>query len=187
MSQKLTLADMYALASAKNGKCLSFVYVNNRTKLLWQCSDGHTWLAAPGNVKNSGQWCPHCCEHSKEQECRLAFVKVYGTSFPKSRPKWLRNSKGYLMELDGYSELLGVAFEYQGIQHYKREFLHAATKKRPLPTEEEFAWQQQKDQEKRELCKANGVTLIEVPWYTKNLTEFVSEVQRDSALQKVGQ
>jgi hypothetical protein len=71
------------------------------------------------------------------------------------------------MELDGYSEALRLAFEYQGFQHYEQSYLHSP---------EEFAWQQQKDQEKRKLCKANGVTLIEVPWGTKDIREFVKRV-----------
>jgi len=72
------------------------------------------------------------------------------------------------MELDGYSESLGLAFEYQGIQHYELcPWLHK--------TQQAFEAQKQRDQEKRELCKAHGVTLIEVPWYTKDLSSFVLE------------
>ena len=37
----LTIEEMQKLAEKKGGKCLSTEYVNNRTKLKWQCSEGH--------------------------------------------------------------------------------------------------------------------------------------------------
>jgi hypothetical protein len=73
------------------------------------------------------------------------------------------------MELDGYNQDLGVAFEYQGFQHYQKCYLHS--------TEEEFEWQQQKDREKRDLCRKHNVKLIEVPWHTNNLQEFAKSVR----------
>lgn len=98
-----------------------------------------------------------------------------GVPFLKTRPKWLINSRGNRMELDGYAESLQVAFEYQGVQHYQREYLHKQTPKWLHRTPEEFAWQQQKDAEKRILCKAHSITLIEVPWWwTKDLEGFIS-------------
>jgi hypothetical protein len=71
------------------------------------------------------------------------------------------------MELDGYSEELKLAFEYQGYQHYSKAHFHR--------TSEDFAWQQQRDQEKRDLCRAHGVILIEVPWDTKDKATFIRE------------
>ena len=70
------------------------------------------------------------------------------------------------MELDGYSRNLGLAFEYQGFQHYEPSFMYSP---------EEFAWQQQKDREKRVLCEIHKVILIEVPWMVRNLPEFVED------------
>ena len=55
-----TIAEMQEIAKAKDGKCLSPDYVNARTKLLWQCKQGHQWLAVPYSVKNQGTWCPEC-------------------------------------------------------------------------------------------------------------------------------
>ena len=46
-------------ASFRGGQCLSDVYVNNSTKLEFECSEGHRWWARPGNIQQ-GKWCPKC-------------------------------------------------------------------------------------------------------------------------------
>jgi hypothetical protein len=57
--RRLSLEEMVQIAAARGGRCLSEVYTNNRTKLLWECSQGHTWEAVPSGVKK-GTWCPEC-------------------------------------------------------------------------------------------------------------------------------
>ena len=61
---KLSIAEMHQLAEKRSGKCLSETYVNNRTKLLWQCTKGHQWAAIPRNIKR-GQWCRICTGYAK--------------------------------------------------------------------------------------------------------------------------
>jgi queuine/archaeosine tRNA-ribosyltransferase len=56
---KHTIEEMQRLAEARGGKCLSEAYINNLTKLTWQCREGHQWEALPNNVKR-GSWCPVC-------------------------------------------------------------------------------------------------------------------------------
>lgn len=92
--------------------------------------------------------------------------------FKKARPKWLRNSRNNLMELDGYSKLLKVAFEYQGIQHYQQV-------DKIFGYKVDLAWQQQRDREKAELCRKFGIVLIVIPWYVKSLRRFIrAEVRK---------
>jgi len=57
--QKLTIEEMHLLAAKRDGRCLSSTYVNNRTKLLWECDKGHQWEATPQHIKD-GTWCPYC-------------------------------------------------------------------------------------------------------------------------------
>jgi len=57
---KLTIEDMQEVARSRGGKCLSLRYVNNNSKLLWECSKGHRWSAVGNNVKNNNSWCPEC-------------------------------------------------------------------------------------------------------------------------------
>ncbi|MDA1531110.1 zinc-ribbon domain-containing protein [Bacillus cereus group sp. TH260-2LC] len=54
-----TIEDMQKLAELKGGICLSTEYINNSTKLRWQCSKGHIWDAIPASVQK-GTWCPSC-------------------------------------------------------------------------------------------------------------------------------
>ena len=54
-----TIEHMRELAEEHWGRCLSTVYVNGKTKLKWQCSEGHVWETTPTAVK-SGQWCGIC-------------------------------------------------------------------------------------------------------------------------------
>ncbi len=63
-NQRKTIDDMHRLAATHKGKCLSKEYVNNRTKLEWECSRGHRWPATPGNVQRD-HWCPQCHRNSK--------------------------------------------------------------------------------------------------------------------------
>jgi len=50
---------MHHIAEKRGGKCLSQRYINNHTKLKWECKFSHQWKAAPGKIK-SGKWCPIC-------------------------------------------------------------------------------------------------------------------------------
>jgi len=56
---RLTMDDMFELASSKEGKCLSKKYVNSASKLKWECKEGHRWRATPASIKR-GVWCPAC-------------------------------------------------------------------------------------------------------------------------------
>jgi hypothetical protein len=58
-SQRLSIGSLKNIADTHHGKCLSTVYHNNRTKLLWECERGHRWCMTPSHVKD-GQWCPRC-------------------------------------------------------------------------------------------------------------------------------
>lgn len=56
----LTLDDMRGAAAFRGGKCLSKEMASPRSKLLWQCSEGHTFTASPHTVLRGGHWCPFC-------------------------------------------------------------------------------------------------------------------------------
>lgn len=58
-ARKDTIEDMQEMARRRSGECLSAVYINSQTHLLWKCSLGHIWSAKPNNIKN-GTWCPRC-------------------------------------------------------------------------------------------------------------------------------
>lgn len=95
-------------------------------------------------------------DSKREQECRTMIEGLTGKSFPKSRPAWLVGSRGYRLELDGFCEELGIAFEHQGVQHF--EYVPF------FQTKEKFQRTVELDREKKALCAARGVQLIEVRW-----------------------
>lgn len=111
-----------------------------------------------------------------ETECRRALEEIFGKNFKKDRPDFLRNpvtangEKGYNLELDCYNSELKIACEYQGVQHYKyTPYFHR--------TKEAFQNQKYKDYIKRDLCRKNGIFLIEVPYTVKieDIKKFLVE------------
>lgn len=64
---KLTIEEMQKMAEAKGGKCLSKVYVNSYTKLLWKCSVGHRWETKPSVIRQSNSWCPICAKNKRNK------------------------------------------------------------------------------------------------------------------------
>jgi queuine/archaeosine tRNA-ribosyltransferase len=59
MPKRLTIQLMHQLAESHGGRCLSDVYINAHSKLVWQCAKGHEWMAIQNNVQR-GAWCPTC-------------------------------------------------------------------------------------------------------------------------------
>ncbi|MFH0738054.1 MAG: hypothetical protein V1827_05220 [Candidatus Micrarchaeota archaeon] len=62
--RRSSIEEMEEIAKTRGGKCLSKKYINNSTKLWWQCNEGHKWKAAPNHIKND-TWCPVCADNRK--------------------------------------------------------------------------------------------------------------------------
>ncbi len=74
-----TIRELADIAKKHGGRLLSETYQGSRGKLKWKCDKGHTWSAAPYNVKR-GTWCPFCCGNvrkSIEDVRELAFERGY--------------------------------------------------------------------------------------------------------------
>lgn len=153
-NSKRTLQEFKEIARSRGGKCISNKYLSMKKQLIWQCHRGHQWKSTPEKI-SIGRWCPYCHDSSGESICRVFFEQLYNKNFPKSRPSWLINSDGNRMELDGYCEELGIAFEHHGDQHFK------ITKF--TPNKKSLQKRINDDQTKRDLCKKYGVKLIEIP------------------------
>jgi hypothetical protein len=54
------LNELRAIAKQRCGKCLSNIYIDNSTALMWECKEGHQWEATPSSIRNQGSWCPTC-------------------------------------------------------------------------------------------------------------------------------
>ncbi|MFM0594428.1 hypothetical protein [Paraburkholderia dilworthii] len=57
--QRRGIETMHAVAVERGGRCLSDTYVDNQTRLEWECARGHRWWARPRNI-TSGNWCAQC-------------------------------------------------------------------------------------------------------------------------------
>ncbi len=63
-------------ANQKGGQCLNpGDYVNNRTRLEFECLEGHRWLARPVNIQQ-GKWCPKCSYRERSRKMLLAKRKL---------------------------------------------------------------------------------------------------------------
>jgi len=154
-NKKLGIDKMHSIAKDRGGKCLSKIYVNTKTKLLWECEIGHQWTTAPSTILQ-GRWCPECSSGLGERICREFFEQLFEDQFVKSYPKWLINENGNQMELDGFCQNLKLAFEHHGRQHYTSDTFF-------YKSDNDFKVRQKLDRQKKMLCKKNRITLIEVP------------------------
>ena len=154
-TQKLNIEEMHRMATLREGRCLSKEYVGIESKLLWECVEGHRWEAQPNNIR-SGNWCPKCSSALGERICREYFEQLFRKPFPKLKPAWLRLDRRTRLELDGYCEELGLAFEHQGPHHYGKRAYYSGSVSR-------FTKQRKHDRLKRLRCRKNGVVLISVP------------------------
>lgn len=60
-ARKYFIGDAQKLAEFHGGKCLSTDIGRFRTKLIWQCKDGHIWESVFENfITNPNYWCPYC-------------------------------------------------------------------------------------------------------------------------------
>lgn len=99
-------------------------------------------------------------KNTNEKECANiieGLLDLPHCSLVKSKPPWLRMEKGkYPLELDGLSEEHGIAFEFNGEQHYKHiEY---------FMTKEQFEKQRMSDAFKITRCVEKGINLVVVPF-----------------------
>lgn len=145
-----SLQDAKDIAISRDGFCDSIKWENTSKNIWWRCKYNHKWQASFNDIYN-GTWCPECSSGLYERICRTFCEKIFGYKFEKCRPNWLLNKTGYKLELDGYCHQLGIAFEHNGLQHYKTikgTYFHNMNNY---------------DDIKYELCKKNDVKLIIIP------------------------
>ena len=142
------------------GTLLTKSYNSINTRLRIQCSNGHLFTKDYKKLQQA-KWCRRCKFYKNENICKCIFESLFECKFNKCRPKWLKNPKtNRTLELDGYNEELGIAFEYDGEFHYKRAKAKNYTSKKVLN-------QQERDRIKDKLCKENNIKLIRIPYTIK--------------------
>ncbi len=147
-----TLKEINAFVKKLNGKCHSINYINNESKLNFECEFGHNFSKSWSEVKNSLRWCPKCSPNKLigESLARLILEHLLKIELPSA---YIDKMEG--LQLDGFNENRNIAFEYQGYQHYtKGSHFHSEDSR--------FESQLNRDRVKKELCLKNGITLIEI-------------------------
>ena len=162
---------------AKNIRCMSDHYTTTETMVFvcGQCQHEFE-TRVDREIK-----CHYCSQPKPVQQCWRIFELLLGKPFIKSRPDWLINPEtGYRLELDGYCKELGVAYEFQGRQHYQ-------TVKFPDGFSD-VEKQKKRDELKHEICKRKGVDLIRVSYgsYEDMLTEIYKSLTELGYIQADG-
>lgn len=150
---KCGMNDVYTTIKDRDIECLETVYINHIVKMNWKCKVcNNIWQSSYTHIKHSKSGCPNCSAYRSQKACRKIFEKIMGEPFPTLRPKFLKG-----LEYDGYNSDLKLAFEYQGLQHYR--FVPFFQK--DITNFEQLL---QNDVEKKKLSIDYGITLIEIPY-----------------------
>ena len=148
----------------------------NKDLMQLTCEKGHEIIKNANSIKR-GSWCVHCYSQEKfinEIRCKIIVENIFGVEFLKAHPLWLKSDKGRPLELDMYNEVLKIAFEHNGIQHYQfHPHFH--------DTFEDFYEQQRRDEIRRQGCQERGVILIEIPYWCdgNNLEAYIRKQLRE--------
>lgn len=151
---KYNIKDLKKKAKENGGSLVTKNYKNSFALMTWKCKYGHIWNNSTSNILR-GQWCPECNRGLGERITRANFEQIFKKPFPSVRPEWLKSPRNIKMELDGYNEELGLAFEYQGLQHTEMTYHHKNTNS--LNQRREY------DKLKIKICKKQNIKLIQVP------------------------
>lgn len=126
---------------------------------IWtlRCENGHEFQNTGARLWTKEK-CPHCrCSSMEEEVTRLLIEQHYGKEFPNVRPEWLKSPEGQILELDMFNEEMKLAFEYNGVTHYKS-----------LYGDERLQKTQERDAYKVEECKKLGIKLIHIKGIDKS-------------------
>ena len=78
--RRSNIEECNKIANERGGKCLSAEYINNNTKMKWECEEGHTWETTFTHIKSSQSWCPTCSKHEKItiKDCEISATERGG-------------------------------------------------------------------------------------------------------------
>lgn len=172
---RMTLAEAKQRLKLLNPliKIVDHKYINSSTGIKCLCLRcQHQWSPCWDSLQ-AKKGCPNCANshHKSEEEVRQAFERLTGLKFPKANPSavpWLHGLylDGYCRELRSEEWPNGVAFEYQGCQHFQPSSWHGNSAAK-------LCVQKKRDQRKRIQCWRHGVRLITVPYNIKDLHKYI--------------
>lgn len=170
--RKLEASKVLEKVVEEKGGTLLSEYTTTRQKVKIKCFNGHIFEKQPDKITSGNKsWCPKCSSSVSKGEaiCMKVFQEIFKKEFVKTRSiPWLKAPNGSFLELDGYCAELGIAFEYQGEQHYKEVIFGGKSK---------IHWKSPKyDKLKVELCLKNNVKLFVIPYFElSNIKELINK------------
>ncbi len=63
--RRLDETFILSFIAVKGGRLISPKYTNQRDLLMWECKNGHQWIACWDSIKNANSWCPYCSQRAK--------------------------------------------------------------------------------------------------------------------------
>jgi hypothetical protein len=141
----------------------------------WRCKICNCeWPTSYQSIYNLESGCPNCGKKKTEKKCREIFKKLTGHNFDSCfHSKLVNPYTKRKLQLDGWCEYLGIAWEYQGEQHYRYiEFFHK--------TMDKLIKQKQRDELKQMMCAEFGIKLFIIPYNYgkdgKSLEEYITDL-----------
>jgi hypothetical protein len=150
-------------------------YKTTHHKLKVKCLLKHEFSTTLNNLRHD-RWCPLCSSCKMEKLTKFIVEFLLKNKFEKIKPKWLEG-----LELDMYCEEKKLAFEYNGVQHYK--FI-----KHFHRTENALEKQKERDKKKVKLCEENKIKLIVIPYNydkiynIKDYPEFIKYILKENKI-----
>lgn len=142
--------------SKKGSYILLGDYINQTTPVLLKHDCGFIWKVRPADIIFGRTMCPKCSRKESKGEI---FIRSYLEShgIPFEQEKRLEHSK---QRFDFYLENqnMKIAIEYNGKQHYEETNFFVGS----------LSTFQERDNRKKEYCKANGIELYVIPYTLTN-------------------
>jgi len=144
-----------------------FVHTNSVNKSIIICPIHGEFLRSLGQHIHGRIGCPSCnIKYKNEDYCKRLLEQLFGESFPKCRPNFLKYQNGRNLELDGFNSKRNLAFEYQGKQHY--EYIPHFHRNGST----DLTKQQERDRFKKEKCLELWIPLIIIPYQMNDKTKI---------------
>lgn len=145
-------------------------YKGNNTKTDVRCEKClNIFQAVPVSLwRGRVRGCPLCEKTKSLGECSIErFLRQHNIQF-RTQERFLGCKDKLCLPFDFFLPQFNVCIEFQGEQHFKKQ---------------SSLWSEQlikHDQMKRDFCKENNITLIEIPWYDiNNLEKYLNFLKND--------
>lgn len=113
-----------------------------------------------------------------EDLLRLYMEYIFETEFKTSYPSWLINPvTGKQLELDGYNQILGIAFELDGPDHYDIVWIKNRYDLTWKEAADKLEYRRKVDQYKTDECNRRGIELIRIGLDESNPRNFQAIVE----------